>query len=184
MVYNDWWSTLNLTEQALWSVAIVGSLLTIIQTILGLTGFDLYDDKSTSVRSDLSNRLFSPTNILVFLTFSSWFTILMLYISNWLVLSLWVGTICGFIITGFIHFLLYTEDKIIDLQETINHTGHVFRSIPPCLNGQGTIQVEIRGTTIELAAVTEGENALPEGAVVKVIEIIDQEMIVVQPIVR
>lgn len=182
MLYSDWWNTLNLVEQVLWSVAIVCSLLSIIQTVLSLTGFDLYEDKATShTIGESSARFFSGSNLLTFLTFSAWTTIIALNLKSTLFLALFSGVLGGIFMVGLISFLLYTEDKIVDLQETINHTAQVFRSIPPCKNGQGSIQVEIRGTTIELAAMTEG-NALPEGAVVKVIEVIDKDMLVVQPI--
>jgi hypothetical protein len=184
MLFSDWWSTLNLTEQVLWSLAIVCSLLSVIQAVLNLTGYDLYEDKNIpSVRPEPSVRFFSATNFLTFLTFFAWTTIIVLNLQGELFMALIIGVLIGSFIVGLISFLLYTEEKIIDLQEAVNHTAQVFRSIPPCRNGQGSIQVEIRGTKVELAAVTEG-NALPEGAVVKVIEIIDKDMLVVQPIIE
>lgn len=184
MLHNDWWSTLNLIEQVLWSFAIVCSLLSVIQAVLGLTGFDLYEDKNIAdAHQESAVHFFSRSNALTFLTFSTWTAIIVLNLQGALFLALFVGVLVGLLIAGLISFLLYTEDKIVDLQETINHTAQVFRSIPPCKNGEGSIQVEIRGTKIELAAVTEG-NALPEGAVVTVVEIIDKGTLVVQPVIE
>jgi hypothetical protein len=53
--------------------------------------------------------------------------------------------------------------------------------IPEKRSGSGKIQVSVRGSVHELLAVTDGEE-IPSGAVVRVSEIIDEQLLLVEKV--
>ena len=180
--FKDWWSTLNMEEQVFWSLAVVFTLLSIIQSILNLTGADFYSEKSPALASSRwSSRYFNATNLLSFFTFFSWTTIIVLNLNGTLAYAIIIGILISFLVVTLLVLLLYTEEKILNLEETLNHTAKVNQSIPPCKNGLGSIQLELRGNVLELVAMTEG-NALPQGADVKVVRVIEGGTLLVEPI--
>ncbi len=62
----------------------------------------------------------------------------------------------------------------------LGQPGTVYLRIPGQKSGAGKIQINVQNRTVELSAVTEGE-ALPTGANVVVVDVIDSNTVVVQP---
>lgn len=172
-----------------WFVAIPATIIFIIQTIITFMGIDSSDGLSADFDGDLESgdapfQLFSLRNLINFLLGFSW-TGISFYntISSprlLIVLSIIVG--CLFI---YLFFLIIKqvqkleENNSFDIKNTLNKSAEVYLKIPEKKSGKGKIMISVNGAFHELDAMTENE-AIPSGAVVKVIEIENENIIIVK----
>ena len=85
-------------------------------------------------------------------------------------------------------YLIYLFSKLsqegnININNAIFNTGTVYLSIPPASEGgQGKIHVTIDGTMREMNAITKENKKLPTGSDIRVIEVLDNNILLVEPI--
>lgn len=171
IAFGDWWHNLSSEQQLFWTGAIIGSVLLIIRSILGLTEEDTEENNAT---------IFSSSNILTFVTFFFWSGIIALNLQSPLWLTLIIAAIIGGAIVAVVHYILSTETEVFTRNEVIDHTAKVQIDIPPHRIGHGRVQIEVRGTILELDAITIG-NELPCGLPVRVVDIVNQRTLLVEP---
>ena len=87
---------------------------------------------------------------------------------------------------GLVAYLMYffsklAEDGNADIQELIFKNGTVYLTIPERRKGKGKVHVTLGNSLREMDAVTEGEE-LGNGKSVKIIEIVEDNILVVEPI--
>jgi membrane protein implicated in regulation of membrane protease activity len=71
------------------------------------------------------------------------------------------------------------EDNSFHMAETLNKTAEVYTPIPEKKTGKGKILISVRGSVHELEAMTLGER-IPSGKVVKVINIENNDILIVE----
>lgn len=172
-----------------WYVAIPTSLIFLIQTIMTFSGADASDGANADFDGDLQGtdtpfQLFSLRNLINFLLGFSW-TGISFYttISSpalLIGLSLLVGI--GFVLVFFIiikQVQKLAEDNSFKLTNTINKSAEVYLTIPGFKSGKGKIMISVNGAFHELKAMTENDS-IPTGAVVKVVKIINEDVLIVE----
>ena len=84
-------------------------------------------------------------------------------------------------IMGGIYYLLSTmvDDGTLKVKNAIGRLGEVYMNIPPKGEGIGKIQINIQGAMREMSAISNEEELLKMGTVVKVLEVIDGHILVV-----
>jgi hypothetical protein len=95
--------------------------------------------------------------------------------------SIGVGVVGGAIAMAGVGFLMRQLPKLADdgtvrIAQALGRVGTVYLTVPGNSAGQGKIQIELQGRTVELPAVTPGE-ALPTGRVVKVSKVVSQNLV-------
>jgi membrane protein implicated in regulation of membrane protease activity len=174
-----------------WLVAIVASIIFIIQTALTFIGADAGDGLEADFDGDLGEtdgplQLFSFRNLIHFLLGFSW-TGISLFESiaqHWLLIliSVIIGIVfvyLFFVIIGQIQKL--AEDNSFKITETINKTAEVYLSIPAQKSGKGKVLISVKGAYHELDAITENQE-LKTGALVKINKIEGKNLLVVESI--
>lgn len=73
-----------------------------------------------------------------------------------------------------------SEDNTFSLESAIGKTGEVYLTIPAEKKGKGKVFVSVKGSTRELAAVTNSENEIKRGTLVK-ITALEGDLLVVEP---
>ena len=173
-------------------MAIVFSVLFVIQFGLSLFGLDFEADgdldaaTSTDYSLDPSFTLLSVRSIIAFFTFFGWVGVLALqrdYSTTWVLIS---AIAAGFAAMGLVAYLMYffsrlAEDGNADIQDLIYKNGTVYLTIPERRKGRGKVHVTLGNSLREMDAVTEGES-LGNGKSVKIIEIVEDNVLVVEPI--
>lgn len=192
LTVSDWWMSLERPEQVFWIIAVVFSVLMLIQFILTLTGLDLGGDADTEIHGDASIldhdhdfSVFSVRSIIAFFAFLGWTGVLMLGAG----ISLWLAILLGLVMGGIAMFLvaylifwfsrLGQEDNIT-VQEALFQTGEVYLLIPSGRNGKGRVTVKTRNAMREWDAVTDGP-AIPTGAKVLVTDVLRENTLLVTP---
>ena len=75
--------------------------------------------------------------------------------------------------------LKLSEDNTFDLSKTVGKTGDVYLTIPPKRSGKGKVFISVNGSTRELDAITDNEESLKNGALIKIVGI-EGDLLVVE----
>jgi hypothetical protein len=187
----EFFNEMDALLRTFWYIALPVSFVFIIQTILTFIGGDATDGLEADFEGDMGGdggpfQLFSLRNLINFLLGFSWFGI-----SFWnqvenktvlIGLAVAVGLVFLFLFFFIIKQLQkLQEDNTFTLKEVLGKTSIVYLRIPEKRSGSGKIQVSVRGSVHELLAVTDGEE-IPSGAVVRVSEIIDEQLLLVEKV--
>lgn len=189
----DWWSNLPAFEKIFWYFAIPFSLVFLIRLVAALTGFgDADDDGDASDVGDFEDssnfledfRLFTLQNFIIFFTGFGWGGIFAVNTGFSPVLSVVFAFIIGlflmFTVAGMFYLITrLSESGNISLSNALHATGRVYLPIPGQKSGTGQIQISVQGSFREVAAMTEGD-PLPTGTPIKVVSVVNQEILMVE----
>jgi len=203
-----WWNEVPLLEKIFWYFAIPFSTVFVIQLILTFIGmgdsdadtdgFDSVDiddvdgvddiddvdipDDNDSVASTF--QFFTVRNFIAFFTVFGWTGITMSRAGAGPFVTVLVAVIAGVAIMFVVAFLFYfmmrlSESGNVKIQNAVGQTGKVYIPIPKEGKGYGKIHITFQGSYREMDAVTLDEE-LPTGTLVKVIDIMDNNVLVVE----
>ncbi len=187
MDFLDGMSTL---QQSFWWVAMIASLIFIVQLIFTIIGTDLSDGLGADFHGDLDSvhgpfQLFSFRNLINFLMGFGW-TGVAFYpsISNqMLLIGLAAAVGILFVIIFFVvirQILKLTEDNTFNIDKLIGKSAEVYLRIPAARSGKGKVQVSLNGTSHELQAITETEE-ISSGTLVRIVRV-DEKILIVEKI--
>lgn len=179
----NWWITLPWEKQAFWSLAIVSSILLGILFLSALLEEE-EEEKTLGKKADFITWLDSRF-ILVFFTGMGWSGLILFHNAFSLSFSIIWSVIFGLLVALLIRWLDisgrgFRKSKRPQIG-AIFSTGEALQSIPPHRNGFGKVQISDRQTRYTVDAITAG-GEIPRGAPVRVIDIIDDKVILVEPI--
>ena len=187
----DWFSNLEPGIKIYWAIAIVSSIVFLIQTIVSLIGIgdfetDLDAGGGDGMDSSGFSDLLSMRNAINFLLGLGWSGVCFYdKISNGFILAL-VSIIFGL---AFVAIFIYVFKKMMklesngafDINTAIGKTCDVYLRIPANRSGTGKVQISFSGSVQELDAVTDGE-MIPSGSKVTVVEILNNKILRVEKI--
>jgi len=193
LMMNDWWNNLAQSEQVFWGIALIGSILFLIQFAMSLLGGEITTDADVDFELDDGNASFgadlnilSLRSILAFIAFFGWGGALMQQAG----LPLWLSVIFGFT-TGLLamftaaYMMLWfskmSEVGNIDLQRVLFKIGEVYLTIPSNNKKGGIVHIHFGGSVREMPARTAGES-IPTGAQIRVIRVLNDNELLVEPI--
>lgn len=179
MFISDWWYLQSGLEQVFWTIALVFSLLLVIQLLILL----LSDAEEEDESANAARRLWwlNGRSVIVFFTLIGWLGLIAAQFTENLNLLLICVVGLSLLVSIGLEFLL--TDRSPAQRELLNSTGQVCESIPPNKIGMGKVYVTVRGDRQEWDAVTIG-NELPSGLPVKVVEVVSERVVLVEPVHR
>ncbi len=190
----DWWGPLSSTEKVFWGISLVFSVLFLIQFVVSLIGLDFDTDSDVDVHADVDTHsdyhldpsftILSVRSIIAFFTFFGWTGVLVLNAGGSVWAAIGFSSLAGLAAMFIVGYVIYlfttlTEQGTTQLSKALYSTGEVYLSIPANKNGQGKVHIKIQGALKEVDAVTNGD-ALPTGSAIKVVEVIDDNLILVE----
>ena len=185
---NQWWEGLSSAHQVFWFIAIIFSVLFLIQFILLLIGFDT-DSGSLDHPGDVGSfdhefSALSVRSIIAFFTFFGWTGVLAIRndLSVWLAVLL--ASLTGLAAMFLVAYMIYKFSQLeqsgtLNLYNALDQSGEVYLPIPGQGKGLGKVHVKVDGKIRELDALTEGDT-LKTGMQVKVTEIMDGNVLRVE----
>jgi len=197
--FTEFWGELHLLVQILYFIAIPGTIILIIQTILlvfGIGGegaeFDVpeveaADLSTTSGPSDFGLAgLFTFQGIVAFFCVFGWGGIVLMNATGIVQLSLIIGFALGFgamygvakIIRAMVKL---TADGTLNMKLLIGETGTVYIPIPEDKSKRGKVTIELSERLVECDAICE-TGALATNTPVRVTDIIGGNVLVVEKI--
>ncbi|MGQ1908282.1 hypothetical protein ACT3CE_00705 [Marinifilum sp. RC60d5] len=191
LLMSDWWSTMDLVEKIFWGISIPFSVLFLIQMVMTFIGGDLDDisaDADTSVDGDIGIdfQFLTLKNLIAFFTIFGWTGIICLHSGLGTVLSTFIASIAGLLMMVVMASILYfmgklTEEGTLKLSNAIGKVGNVYLTIPAGRKGMGKVQIQVQGLQT-LEAITDAEKDIKTGAVVEVVDILNDQILVVYPV--
>lgn len=186
---NQWWDALSSPHQVFWFMAIIFSILFLIQFILLLIGFDSDSDTEFGHGGDSGSMehefsALSARSIIAFFTFFGWTGVLAMgnQLSVWISVALatGVGLTAMFIVAYLMYkFAQLEQSGTLNFYHALDQQGEVYLPIPAHQVGKGKIHLKIDGTVREMDAITDGD-LLKTGAQVKVVEIMEDNTLKVE----
>lgn len=186
-----WWSALGTPEQVFFGIAFVSTAVLVVQVALMLFGMGDFDMDVDGVDGldahDSGFGLISVRSILGFLTGFGWTGALAmdsgLGLGISLVLAMVVGGLAMASIAALMR-LLYGlgEEGTLDYANAVGEVGSVYLPIPAAMAGSGQVEVRVQSRLRTVRAFTRSEEALENRRPVKVVGVIDQQTLLVEPL--
>jgi len=193
--WTAWWEALATPDKVFWAIALVTSVILAIQILMTLFGFDGDADVDMDFDADLDGDighgdgvgLLSIRTVTAFFTGFGWGGILALDADFSVLGALLVGTATGGAMMGIVYGTLRTLYSMsysgtLDYRNAIGAYGNVYLPIPPEMQGTGQIQVPVQGRLMTVQAMTRAQNRLPNQQRVKVVDVIDSQTLLVEPL--
>ena len=186
-----WWGSLGSSLQIFWGIALVTSTVMVLQLLLMLLGFD--SDSDVDMDADVDGDVTDGGNILSVRTITAFFAGF-----GWsgvacldagyslpvtLLISVGVGSVFMmgvFALMRFLYGLRYSGT--LDYRNAIGQLGSVYLPIPGDMSGPGKIEVLVQGRLRVVDAFNRSGDPLPNRSRVKVVDVMDQNTLVVEPV--
>lgn len=182
-----WWHNLVLPLQLFYGTGIVAGIVLAIEVVLTLVGFNHHDLPDASVDHPDQLGMLSVRTITGFFFGFGWSGVIALK-SGWgLPVALVVACVVG---VGFL-LGIYTlmralfslrSSGTLDYKNAIGQVATVYVTVPPGYQGGGQVEVLIQGRLQTIACMTASPTSLSPQSKVKVIALIDQGTLEVQPL--
>ena len=165
-------------------LAIVTTLIFLIQTILSFSGIDFDGDTDIDVDTDVeeldSFSWFTFKNLMTFLMFSGWGTMSALLNENSSGMSIFYGGLAGIIATIIMGSIFYGlkklgQENLPTKTSLVGKEGTCSLRIPE--NGSGKITIVLNGALQEIKAKTKKEEC-PRGSTILVESVVNDQVIV------
>ena len=184
-----WWNSLDIYLKIMWGIAIPFSVIFIIQMIMTFIGMgdqgELSGDADADSDTGIPFQFFTFRNFVNFFLGFSWAGI-SLYDSFtsmvWLTL---VSVFIGLVLVAIVMALLYalsktTQSGNIDIHHAIGCPATVYFTIPAAGKGTGKIQMTIQQAVREYDAISEMDEPVRTGGMVRVKSVVDAHTVLVE----
>ncbi len=187
------WGNLGVFEQVFWIVTIPATVIFLILLVLTIVGGDIDTDidVDTDIDADIAHgdsipfQFISLKNIVAFFAVFGWSGIGFINsgLANWLVILL--STICGLIMMLLMGTLFYfmsrlAESGTLKMKNAIGKLGEVYLVIPAKRGGIGKVQLNVQGSMRTLDAITDDKGTIPTSSIIKVVDVIDNHILLVK----
>lgn len=171
--------TLEPLHKGFWYVALASSAIFLVQTILTFIGGGDTDGISADFDGDFDEpdapfQLFSFRNLINFLLGFGWagvsFYDKIESKTLVLILAVWVGVLFVSVFLFLIKQILkFSENNTFKIEQLVGKIGEVYLTIPAQKTGRGKVLISHKGTQHELIAITDSEQEIPTGQIIKVV---------------
>ena len=189
--FSEWWASLSGPEQFFWGIALITSILFVLQfllSMLGMHGHSDIDGHGAMIEDVDGLNLISIRGILIGLMIFGWTGVAAIAGGqNLIIAAAWAlaGGILALVgVAYFMRFFLKMQDggQSFDLNNALDEIGEVYLRIPPSRSGTGKVHITFSNMYQEVDAVTNSGTEIPTGAKVKVVEITDDRLLRVEPL--
>ncbi len=191
LTIGSWWNALSGVQQIFWTIAIVFSILLLIQFVFTLTSSDMdapanstnfkIKNKGSTSREEVDTAPSIARCSIVFFTFFGWTGIVALNAGNSPSTATLIASLVGLFVVLLLSYDRWqsaNNQKIVLTKELLSVTGEVLLEIPPAKQGVGKVQLPIQGKLEEIEAVTNDGMPLSIGIFIRVVEVKKDQVVV------
>ena len=187
--FTSWWQHLGSFEKILWGIALVFSAFYLLQSLLSLAGGDTDHtggDSDSSIAHDdgMNFQFFTIKNMIVFFTMFGWVGLASYYSGMNKLATILLALAAGMVIVLLMFVVLKYMSRLrhngaMQLTNAINQTGSTYLFIPAKRSGVGKVHIKVQGTLHELPAMTDDDNEIATGKLIRVKNIINDRILLV-----
>ncbi|MFM8911851.1 MAG: hypothetical protein ACKOE6_02880 [Flammeovirgaceae bacterium] len=182
----SWWQGLDGMLKVFWGLAIPFTLFFVLQLIFSFSGADSPDDLPDSeIEADhgIPFQFLTLKNMVGFFTIFSWAGIASVNAGLSNTLSIVIASISGLLMMALMAGLFYligkaSADGTMKIADAIGKTGEVYLLIGPHRKGVGKVQVNVSGALRTLEAITDDEDPIITGSLVRVVNVAENLLVV------
>lgn len=173
----DWFSALTALEKTYWVFALVGGILFLIMLVLTLIGGDADADMDVDAEIEADTgagfQFLTVKNIISFFAVFGWtgITCLDAGMSNTasIVVSAFAGLLMMTIMAALFYYMSRMQDSgTLNMKNAVGLMGEVYLTVQAKRGGIGKVHIRIQGALRELEALTDEEEDLKQGTVIRV----------------
>ncbi|NER14513.1 hypothetical protein GWK08_13750 [Leptobacterium flavescens] len=185
----QWFSALSVFEKVYWVTALISSAIFIVLLIITLVGGDMDDmgdvDAEIDGDSGINFQFLSFKNLMGFFTIFGWVGIACIDKGLSTGTTILVSVVCGLLMMASMATLFYYLSKLtssgtLKLANAVNAIGEVYLTIGAERSGMGKVQIKVQGGLRELDALTDEKEDLVMGNVIRVKEVTDNGILIVE----
>jgi len=185
--FGAWWEGLSGILKIYWGIAVPFTLFFFLQLVMSFLGTESPDDlPDAEIEADhgISFQFLTLKNLVGFFTIFSWTGIACTEAGFSSGLTLFISTIAGLLMMALMAGMFYLmlksgEDGTMKIQDAIGQLAEVYLTIPSQRSGLGKIQVKVTGSLRTLEAMTDDEASLQTGQLVKVVQVVNDNILLV-----
>jgi hypothetical protein len=190
---SEWWASMHVEQQVYWAIAIVATLVIGLQTLMMMIGdvSDLADagdvDMDGPEEHPSGLHLISSRTLVAFAVGFGWTGVIRSGEGANAVFTALAATVVGLLFGAMIVYLMRLLSSLrhsgtLDYANAIGVVGQVYLPIPPGMGGPGRIEVMIQGRLRVVEALTRHASRLENREHVRVVEQLNENTLVVEPI--
>jgi hypothetical protein len=186
----EFFDGMSTPEQIYWIIALIGSfifLIIFIVTFIGGGDTDMEADANDFEADDggVGFQFFTFKGIVAFFTIFGWTGITCLDNNLSATVTLIISVIAGLIMMLITSLLFYwihklAESGTLKIKNAVGVICEVYLPIGAKRSKMGKVQIKVQGSLRELEAITDEEEDLKTGSMVKVTEIVSAEILLVE----
>lgn len=177
-------------EQTYWITALIGSGLFLVIFILTFIGGGDTDMEADSADFDADDggvgfQFFTFKNVIAFFTIFGWSGIICIdnELSN--ILTIIISSIAGLIMMVLTTLLFFwmsslAQSGTLKIKNAIGVIGEVYLPIGENRSKIGKVQIKVQGSLRELEAITDSDEELKTTTIVKVLDVVSAELLLVE----
>lgn len=189
----EFFEGLSVIGKVYWTTALIGSALLVVILIMTLMGGDMDGDMEadgTDFDADdggVGFQFFTFKNLVAFFTIFGWTGISCLENGYSNGLTIIISTIAGLIMMVLTSLLFYWMSKLaqsgtLKMKNAIGAIGEVYLPIGAKRSNIGKVQIKVQGSLRELEAITDSSETLSTTTIVKVVDIVSAELLLVEKV--
>ena len=185
--FNMWWEGLSLILKVYWCIAVPFTMFFLLQLALSFMGGDVTDstvDVDIDTDHGISFQFLTLKNMVGFFTIFSWTGIACIDAGFSQPVTLLVSTAAGLGMMTIMAGMFYMISKAgangtMRMEKAIGVTGEVYLTIPSKRSSLGKVQIKVMGSLRTLDAMTDNDHDIPTGKLIKVSQIINDNILLV-----
>ncbi|QEH42061.1 hypothetical protein [Chitinophaga sp. XS-30] len=185
----DWFGQLPVFEKVYWSIAIFFTLLFLVQNAMSLFGGE-HDgatgdvDEMLDADDGIGFQFFTIRNLFGFFTIFGWVGLAAIHAGQSNLVVVAISTIAGLAMMMLMAALFYYTGKLayngtLKMENAIASIATVYLPVPASRAGVGKVNLKVQGAFRELDAVTDDAEELRTGALVKVTQVLNNQLLLV-----
>lgn len=182
-----WWNSLGAALQLYYAVAFAASLLLILQLLFAMLGFDGDHDMEMDADGHDFGGVLSLRSVTAFFAGFGWGGVVAirggLSIFGATLVALATGGVLMAAVVALMRGLYSLRASgTLDYRNAVGVVGNVYLPIPPNMEGPGQVEVLVQGRLAVVQAFTRADQRIPNRARVRVVDTLDQQTLVVEPL--
>ena len=154
---------------------------------MGADGDDIGDvDAEIDADTGAGFQFFTLKNLVAFFTIFGWSGIASIDAGNSIPVTISISLLCGFMMMSVMAAMFYYISKLtssgtLKMKNALHAIGEVYLTVGANRSRIGKVQVKVQGALRELEALTDYNEDLRQGQVIKVIEVTNNGILIIEP---
>lgn len=186
----EWFQELTSFQKTYWVITAISTLIflfVLISTFIGADGEDIGDvDAEMDADTGAGFQFFTFKNLIAFFAIFGWSGIASIDAGNTKAITILISIICGLAMMSIMAAMFYYISKLtssgtLKIKNALNSIGEVYLTVGANRSKIGKVQIKVQGALRELDALTDYEKDLTQGKVIKVKEVTNNGILIIEP---